>query len=108
MHECVGLETQPQPRRDLGEQSDWRVREGLCVGGKQRGKQPSFRAPHSSQVSPPFILGKPCDSSDLVAKSRATLLRPHGQEPARLLCSWEFPGKNSTGLGCHFLLWSPL
>ena len=27
--------------------------------------------------------------------------RPHG--PTRLLCAWEFSGKN-TGLGCHFLL----
>ena len=23
-------------------------------------------------------------------------------EPARLLCPWDFPGKN-TGVGCHFL-----
>ena len=30
-------------------------------------------------------------------------LRPHGLLPARLLCSWNFPGKN-TGVGCHFLL----
>ena len=28
---------------------------------------------------------------------------PHGLEPARLLCPWNFPGKN-TGVGCHFLL----
>ena len=28
---------------------------------------------------------------------------PHGLQPARLLCSWDFPGKN-TGVGCHFLL----
>ena len=27
--------------------------------------------------------------------------------PARLLCPWDFPGKD-TGLGCHFLLWSGL
>ena len=27
---------------------------------------------------------------------------PHGLQPARLLCSWDFPGKN-TGVGCHFL-----
>ena len=27
----------------------------------------------------------------------------HGLQPARLLCPWEFPGKN-TGVGCHFLL----
>ena len=30
-------------------------------------------------------------------------LQPHGLEPARLLCSWHSPGKN-TGVGCHFLL----
>ena len=30
-------------------------------------------------------------------------LRPHGLQPARLLCPWDFPGKG-TGVGCHFLL----
>ena len=30
-------------------------------------------------------------------------LRPHGLYPARLLCLWAFPDKN-TGVGCHFLL----
>ena len=30
-------------------------------------------------------------------------LRPHGLQPTRLLCPWNFPGKN-TGVGCHFLL----
>ena len=29
-------------------------------------------------------------------------LWPHGLQPARLLCPWNFPGMN-TGLGCHFL-----
>ena len=29
--------------------------------------------------------------------------QPHGLSPARLLCPWNFPGKN-TGVGCHFLL----
>ena len=28
-------------------------------------------------------------------------LWPHGLLPARLLCPWNFPGKN-TGVGCHF------
>ena len=27
--------------------------------------------------------------------------RPHGLQPTRLLCPWEFPGK-STGVGCHY------
>ena len=30
-------------------------------------------------------------------------LWPHGLWPARLLCPWDFPGKN-TGVGCYFLL----
>ena len=29
--------------------------------------------------------------------------RPHGLWPARLLCLWDFPGKNA-GVGGHFLL----
>ena len=35
--------------------------------------------------------------------SYAQLLRPHGVHPARLLCPWGFPGKD-TGVGCHVLL----
>ena len=35
----------------------------------------------------------------LVAKLCQTLLQPHGLQPARLLCPWDFPGKN-TGVGC--------
>ena len=30
-------------------------------------------------------------------------LQPHELQPTRLLCPWDFPGKN-TGVGCHFLL----
>ena len=30
-------------------------------------------------------------------------LQPHGLQSTRLLCPWNFPGKN-TGVGCHFLL----
>ena len=39
----------------------------------------------------------------LVAKSCPTLLRPHGLQPARLLCSWDFLGKNIWS-GLPFLL----
>ena len=28
---------------------------------------------------------------------------PHGLQPSKLLCPWDFPGK-STGVGCHCLL----
>ena len=30
--------------------------------------------------------------------------RPHGLQPTRPLCAWDFPGK-SAGVGCHCLLW---
>ena len=30
-------------------------------------------------------------------------LQPHGLQSARLLCPWDFPGKN-TGVGCYFIL----
>ena len=30
-------------------------------------------------------------------------MRPHGLEPTRLLCPWNFSDKN-TGVGCHFIL----
>ena len=30
-------------------------------------------------------------------------VRPHRQQPTRLLCPWDSPGKNS-GVDCHFLL----
>ena len=33
----------------------------------------------------------------------STSLQPHGLQPTRFLCPWDFPGKN-TGVGCHFLL----
>ena len=56
-----------------------------------------------------------CCSCCLVAKLCLTLLWPHGPEPTRLPCPWDFPGKN-TRVGCDFLLqgifptegWKPL
>ena len=39
----------------------------------------------------------------LIAKPCPTLLGPHGLQPARLLCPWDFQGKK-TGVGWHFLL----
>ena len=42
------------------------------------------------------------ESCFLVAQSCPTLL-PHGPYPSRLLCLWDFSGKN-TGVGWHFRL----
>ena len=36
-------------------------------------------------------------------QSQPTLCDPHGLQPTRLLCSWDFPGKN-TRVDCHALL----
>ena len=44
-------------------------------------------------------LGAPLSLS-LKLLSCVRLLRPHGLYPARLLCPWDSPGKN-TGVGCH-------
>ena len=44
----------------------------------------------------------PTDVLSSVIKACPTL-GPHGLEPTRLLCPWNFPSKN-TGVGCHFLL----
>ena len=44
-----------------------------------------------------------CVRACSVAKSCLILLRPRGLKPARRLCAWNFPGKNTT-VGCHFLL----
>ena len=38
-----------------------------------------------------------CVSRSVVPDS----LQPHGLQPTRLLCPWDFPGKD-TGVGCHF------
>ena len=62
----------------------------------------------------PYIYGVPlglwwkvesaCNYSQVYAQSLSCpTLWPHGLEPARLLCPWHFPGKN-TRVGCHFLL----
>ena len=48
-----------------------------------------------------FIIYVVCSCS--VAQSCLTFLWPHGLYPARFLCPWDFPGKN-TGVSCHFLL----
>ena len=40
-----------------------------------------------------------CESCAVMSDS----LRPHGLQPDRQLCPWDFSAK-STGVGCHFLL----
>ena len=56
--------------------------------------------PHITSIEGPYISVCYCCS---VTKSCLTLVQPHGLQPARLLCSWDFSGKN-TRVYCHFLL----
>ena len=51
------------------------------------------------------LLGKKCSSCGCAQSLPLCLtrLRPIGLWPARFLCPWDFPGRN-TEVGCHFLL----
>ena len=47
------------------------------------------------------LVGTPSFMCQTVPRSlRSSSLQPHGLKPARLLCLWDFPGKNS-GVGSH-------
>ena len=50
---------------------------------------------HSTILCPVCV----CHIASVVSNS----LQPHGLQLTRLLCPWDFPGKN-TGVGCHALL----
>ena len=39
----------------------------------------------------------------LACSALSDSFKPHGLEPSRLFCPWDFPDKNS-GVGCHVLL----
>ena len=64
---------------------------------------------HSSRTDSPsilFVLGSdvvPYLQGMLGHSAEPSSLWTHGRLPTRLLCPWDFPGKN-TGRGCHFLL----
>ena len=45
----------------------------------------------------PILVHCSCCVASVVSDS----VRPHGLQPTRLFCPWDFPGK-STGVGCHY------
>ena len=47
-----------------------------------------------------IFLSCPCMLSRSVMSDS---MQSHGLQPTKLLCPWDFPGKN-TGVGCHFFL----
>ena len=63
-------------------------------------KQSNYRV--VKNVSKQILSCSADGSCCLVTQLCLILLRPHGLYPTRLLCPWEFPGRNA-GVGCHFL-----
>ena len=59
----------------------------------------------TEQLPPPFIwcFKGESESWKFSCSVKSDSLQPHRQKPTRLLCPWDFPGKN-TGVDCHFLL----
>ena len=51
----------------------------------------------------PVLWGTGLRCVNAVASVTSDSLRSYGLQPARLLCPWDSPGKN-TGVGCHVLL----
>ena len=60
---------------------------------------PTSRPPHPSCHRASALSSLPRHECSSISNS----LWPHGLQPTRLLCAWNFPGTN-TGVGCHFLL----
>ena len=72
----------------------------FCGGPGQKQTHKRTRA-----HTPFLLLAGPFSRSGVCVLSHSVVsdsLRPHGLWPARLLCPWDFPGKN-TEVGCHFL-----
>ena len=61
----------------------------------------------SHEIKRHLLLGRKVINHLAAAAAKALqscpTVRPHRQQPTRLLCPWDFPGK-STGVGCHCLL----
>ena len=58
----------------------------------------------SHEIKRCLLLGRKVMTNLLLSTSVVSdSVRPHGQQPTRLPCPWDSPGKN-TGVGCHFLL----
>ena len=113
-----------KPWSHQGKRSPWNLKNGV-VPSPEPEISLRFHTPVNPQLTPPsmeltrairtawlstLLLGKFATLSFnfliccyLIAVLCPTLLRPHGLQPARLLCPWDSPGKN-TGVGCHFLL----
>ena len=59
-----------------------------------------------SQVTVPEMSPRYPQMKSFSVTRLSNSMQPYGLYPARLLCPWDFPGKNP-GVGCHALLQGP-
>ena len=78
-----------------------RIRQSSRVNGKfGEGEEDLFKTMLCLPCPlPMFFVGW----AELIQRVVPDSLQPYGLWPARFLCPWDSPGKN-TGVGCHFLL----
>ena len=78
----------------------------LCVTLEMAAHQAPLSLGFSRQHWSGLPFPSPMHESEKWKWSRSVMSKsyqPHGLQPTRLLCPWDFPGK-STGVGCHCLL----
>ena len=75
-----------------------------ALDGQESSLDSALTMPHLSETPPRESSAGLTDvESESVSHSAVSLWRPHGLWPARLVCPWDFPGKN-TGEGNYFPL----
>ena len=108
---ALGIERQmPAKHFQCGPSPSWPLGEGDAVIPISVGQGDGGSEWQGDAQGPPPLKGRAEISSPDSADTAAAVLspvvsdssRPRGLQPARLLCLWDFPGKN-TGVGCHFL-----
>ena len=80
-----------------------RLGERILIGNAETAHRAWIVIEAALEVCAEWNVGLPLLLFIVQSLSHIQLLRPHGLQPTRLLCLWDFPGKN-TREGYHFLL----
>ena len=80
-------------------------KEASALSAQLQGSDTLQEACRAARWPPPWgrAWRGPLDFSPAAQQIASNSLWPQGLQPTRLLCVWDFPGKN-TGVGCHTLL----
>ena len=100
---CLNIYTLVMPWEDWTlstKRGKWQPLLMVTKKGPDSSLNPSTSSLHSYTVSWPQGLFSACMH---VCSVMSNSLQPHGLSPARLLCPWDSPGKNTT-VGSHSLL----